>query len=108
MVLAFDQEFQALTNDLNFIPGFIFSRDVSFFDFLNRVEEIRGASSEVHPWLNLFIPKSRVHDFNERVLVNMIPGLQHTPGLFIFYPLNTKKYSFFYCFSIYILSKVMK
>ncbi|KAL0426887.1 UNVERIFIED_CONTAM: Cytokinin dehydrogenase 3 [Sesamum latifolium] len=92
-----DKEFDVILEELNFIPGLIFRRDVSLVDFLNRVgnlddgrEELEG--DDVHPWLNLFIPKSRIHDFYDGVLQNMIPRLTKTPGLFIFYPLNAKKW----------------
>ncbi|PIN10049.1 Cytokinin dehydrogenase [Handroanthus impetiginosus] len=62
-----DKEFEMLPKELNFIPGFIFSRDATLLDFLYRdgnSEEERG-ELEAHPWLNLFIPKSRIQDFND-------------------------------------------
>ncbi|KAL0333772.1 UNVERIFIED_CONTAM: Cytokinin dehydrogenase 5 [Sesamum angustifolium] len=90
-----DKEFHVILEELNFIPGLIFRRDVPLVDFLNRVGNSGDGREEVeahvHPWLNLFIPKSRIHDFYDGVLENMVPRLRTTPGLFIFYPLNTKK-----------------
>ncbi|XP_011077993.1 cytokinin dehydrogenase 4-like [Sesamum indicum] len=89
-----DKEFGVILEELNFIPGFIFRRDVPLVDFLNRAGNLDDGREELeaHPWLNLFIPKSRIHDFYDGVLENMIPKLRKTPGLFIFYPLNTKKW----------------
>ncbi|GFP80240.1 cytokinin dehydrogenase 2 [Phtheirospermum japonicum] len=91
-----NEEFQTLHKKLNFIKGLNFSKDASFFNFLDRVGNLdiptRG-SLQPHPWLNLFIPKSRIFDFNERVLVGMLPRrLSQTPGIFIFYPLNNKRW----------------
>ncbi|PIN10048.1 Proteins containing the FAD binding domain [Handroanthus impetiginosus] len=97
------QEVEMLVKDLNFIPGFIFKKDVSLLDFLNRVGIIRSdnnkkCSSEelgqvdAHPWLNLFVPKSRIMDFNAGVFVNMILGQNRTSGPILFYPLNRQKW----------------
>ncbi|KAI3443628.1 hypothetical protein Pfo_000293 [Paulownia fortunei] len=89
-----DKEFQMLLKELNFIPGFIFSTDVSLFDFLSRVGNLDNQKGplESHPWLNLFVPKSRIFDFNAGVLATMIPRLNETSGLFILYPFNRKKW----------------
>ncbi|KAL7095967.1 hypothetical protein ACP275_10G056000 [Erythranthe tilingii] len=92
-----DQEFEKLLKELNFIPGFIFTKDASFFDFLNRVGDLdtnvpKGKLTDSYPWLHLFVPKSRISDFNARVLATMIPRLNETFGLFLFYPLNRNKW----------------
>ncbi|KAK4479072.1 hypothetical protein RD792_014583 [Penstemon davidsonii] len=90
-----DKEFQLMLKELNFIPQLIFSSDVSLIDFLARVGNLDNNPNgqlETHPWLNLFIPKSRISDFNAGVLVNMLPNLNDTSGLFIFYPLNKNKW----------------
>ncbi|KAL9154077.1 hypothetical protein ABFS82_10G090400 [Erythranthe guttata] len=90
-----DQEFEKLLKELNFIPGFIFSTDVAFFDFLNRVGNLDNEKlplTESHPWLNLFIPRSRISDFNSGVFTTIIPEFNEPFGLFIFYPLNRNKW----------------
>ncbi|KAH6829303.1 hypothetical protein C2S53_011527 [Perilla frutescens var. hirtella] len=92
---AIHKEFEAMVKELSFIPGFIFSRDVNLIEFLNRVDdEMGGLDDDVHPWLNLFVPKSGIQDFNDGVIINMIPTLKHTLDglLFLFYPLNTNKW----------------
>ncbi|EYU29893.1 hypothetical protein MIMGU_mgv1a023414mg, partial [Erythranthe guttata] len=64
-----DHEFEKLLKELNFIPGFIFTKDASFFDFLNRVGDLdtnvpKGKLTDSH----LFVPKLRISDFNARPL----------------------------------------
>ncbi|GFQ03618.1 cytokinin dehydrogenase 4 [Phtheirospermum japonicum] len=90
------KEFETLHKKLNFIKGLNFSKDVSFFNFLNRVGNLdnpKRGSLLSHPWLNLFIPKSHIFDFNKRVLATMLPRrLSRTSGLFIFYPINKKRW----------------
>lgn len=80
-----------MLEELNFIRGLIFSRDVPLIDFLNRVGNSGDGGfggSEIHPWLNLFVPKSGIQEFNDGII---IPYLRHTTGLYLFYPLNTNK-----------------
>ncbi|XP_073047100.1 cytokinin dehydrogenase 3-like isoform X1 [Primulina eburnea] len=95
---AVDQELESLLKELNYIPGFIFKKDVSFVDFLSRVGSIDSTQSteeekiEAHPWLNLFVPKSRVSDFNTGVLLNIIHRCNLISGPILFYPLSRKKW----------------
>ncbi|KAG8376151.1 hypothetical protein BUALT_Bualt09G0033400 [Buddleja alternifolia] len=93
-VKTIDKEFQTLLKELNFIPRFIFSTDVPIMDFLGRVSNSDSPDGQLdaHPWLNLFIPKSRITDFNAGVLAEMLPRLNETSSLFIFYPLNKNKW----------------
>ncbi|XP_011077992.1 cytokinin dehydrogenase 3-like isoform X2 [Sesamum indicum] len=95
-----DQEVKLLVKDLNFIPGFVFNKDVSLVDFLTRVgsgrdkEEEKSSDRELetHPWLNLFLPKSSIMDFNDAVFVNVIRRHNHTSGPILFYPFNRQKW----------------
>nr|BAM74651.1 cytokinin oxidase/dehydrogenase [Torenia fournieri] len=96
-VSTIDEEIHSLLKDLNFIPGFIFKKDVTITEFLTRVartDNEKGSSvqSQAHPWLNLFVPKSRIHDFNAGVLVHIIARHKQTSGPILFYPLNRKKW----------------
>ncbi|CAA0834974.1 Cytokinin dehydrogenase 3 [Striga hermonthica] len=91
-----DQEIEFLLQDLNFIPGFVFKKDVPLMDFLNRVgisENQRSENkSEAHPWLNLFVPRSRIMDFNEGVFLNIICRNNKTSGPILFYPFHKRKW----------------
>ncbi|KAH6817182.1 cytokinin oxidase 3 [Perilla frutescens var. frutescens] len=89
-----DEEIKLLIDNLSFIPGFIFKKDVPLLDFLGRVGNLDNHNSEVesHPWLNLFVPKSRVVDFNSGVLVNIIGRHNQTTGPILFYPFNRKRW----------------
>ncbi|KAK4483664.1 hypothetical protein RD792_010865 [Penstemon davidsonii] len=90
-----DQELELLVKELNYIPGHMFKKDVSFVDFLSRVKSTDDNSNsgghEFHPWLNLFVPKSSIMDFNDGVFLDMIRDHNHTSGLVLFYPLNRKR-----------------
>ncbi|KAK2977395.1 hypothetical protein RJ640_007681 [Escallonia rubra] len=92
-----DEELRMLLKELNFIPGFIFMKDASFIDFLNRVrsEELslaKGLWDVPHPWLNLFVPKSGIMDFNAGVLVHIIHKQNKTSGPILVYPINRQKW----------------
>ncbi|KAI3443629.1 hypothetical protein Pfo_000294 [Paulownia fortunei] len=91
-----DEELQLLLKDLSFIPGFIFKKDVPLMDFLGRVASRDDQNSEgqfeAHPWLNLFVPKSRILDFNAGVFVDIIGRHNQTSGPILFYPFNRKKW----------------
>lgn len=43
-----------------------------------------------HPWLNLLIPKSKIHEFAREVFGNILTDTSHGPILI--YPLNKSKY----------------
>ncbi|GLJ55818.1 hypothetical protein SUGI_1198360 [Cryptomeria japonica] len=81
---------------LNFIKGLSFSTDVTYVEFLNRVyrEEIAarasGAWDAPHPWLNLFVPKSKIVEFNDKVLKEVLAyGIG---GPLLVYPLLKNKW----------------
>ena len=82
---------------LRFKTGFKFKKDILFVDFLNRVriEELKLQSKGLwkvpHPWLNLFVPKSRILEFNQRIFVDIIDKQNKSLGLFLVYPMNRKR-----------------
>jgi len=86
--------------DLSHVPEFMFEKDVAYVDFLNRVrvEELKlrrqGLWNVPHPWLNLFVPKSRIADFNTGVFKNIVLKKNITTGLVLIYPMNNDKYVF--------------
>ena len=82
---------------LSFIPGFTFDKDVSYVDFLNRVRsgelklQSQGLWDVPHPWLNLFVPKSQISDFNSVVFKEIVLKRNITSGLVLVYPMNRNK-----------------
>ncbi|XP_078432094.1 cytokinin dehydrogenase 6-like [Wolffia australiana] len=91
------QEIERLLEDLSFVPGFAFNNDVSYVEFLNRVHkgelQLRklGFWAVPHPWLNLFVPRTRILDFDNGVFKGI---LQRNPSLgpILVYPLNRNKW----------------
>ncbi|XP_010451118.1 PREDICTED: cytokinin dehydrogenase 4-like, partial [Camelina sativa] len=88
-----------LSKTLGFAPGFMFIQDVPYFDFLNRVrneeEKLRslGLWEVPHPWLNIFVPKSRILDFHDGVISGLLLNQTATAGVTLFYPTNRNKWN---------------
>ncbi|PSS20803.1 Cytokinin dehydrogenase [Actinidia chinensis var. chinensis] len=93
-----DEGLQLLLNGLSFPPNFVFKKDDSFVDFLNRVRsgelklQAKGLWDIPHPWLNLFVPKSRIMDFNAGVFVDILYKQNKTMGPVLVYPMNRNKW----------------
>ncbi|KAE8768522.1 cytokinin oxidase/dehydrogenase [Hordeum vulgare] len=93
-----DQKLETVLAQLSFVPGFVFTKDVTYLQFLDRVrvEEVVLRSAGVwdvpHPWLNLFIPRSRILDFDAGVLKGILGG-DNPVGLILMYPMNTAKWN---------------
>ncbi|XP_019246483.1 PREDICTED: cytokinin dehydrogenase 3-like [Nicotiana attenuata] len=93
-----DEEMQKLLEGLKFIPGFMFTRDATFMDFLNRVRsgevelQSKGLWDVPHPWFNLFVPKSTIMDFNVGVFVDIILRQNKATGPILVYPTSRKKW----------------
>ncbi|OIW20469.1 hypothetical protein TanjilG_11870 [Lupinus angustifolius] len=93
-----DKEVENLVQGLKFVPTFQFEKDVSYEEFLNRVhaDEVilrsKGLWDVPHPWLNMFIPSSRISDFNEGVFKGIILKQNISSGIFILYPMNRNKW----------------
>uniref|UniRef100_A0A1D1YFU6 cytokinin dehydrogenase n=1 Tax=Anthurium amnicola TaxID=1678845 RepID=A0A1D1YFU6_9ARAE len=92
-----EQDVDLLLEDLSFVPGFVFTNDVSYVNFLDRVHQGELAMREKglwgvpHPWLNVFIPKSRILDFDAGVFRGIIKH-NHTMGPILIYPLQKDKW----------------
>ena len=92
-----EQEVGNLVKGLKFVPTFMFQKDVTYEEFLDRVhiEELilrsKGLWDVPHPWLNMFIPKSRISDFNEGVLKGIILKQNIYAGIVLVYPMNRNK-----------------
>ncbi|XP_024932650.1 cytokinin dehydrogenase 2 [Ziziphus jujuba] len=93
-----DKELQVLVKGLSFVPGFYFAKDVEYIYFLNRVhyDELilrkQGLWDVPHPWLNIFLPKSRISDFDFGVFKNILLKESVTVGIVKFYPMNRNKW----------------
>ncbi|GKD59540.1 cytokinin dehydrogenase 3-like protein [Tanacetum coccineum] len=92
------QDLDEMFKGLSFKEEFIYKKDASFVDFLNRVriEELKLQSKGVwdvcHPWLNLFVSKSRLWEFNQRVFIDILQKENKSSGPFLIYPMNRKKW----------------
>ncbi|XP_038700766.1 cytokinin dehydrogenase 3-like [Tripterygium wilfordii] len=93
-----DKEVELFLDGLSFIPGFMYKRDVSYVEFLDRVRsgelklQSQGLWDVPHPWLNLFIPKSRISDFNSGVFNDIVTRRNITVGPVLIYPMNRNKW----------------
>ncbi|KAL8216137.1 hypothetical protein R6Q57_022974 [Mikania cordata] len=93
---AIDQEVEALLRKLNYIPASMFTTDLPYVDFLDRVHTAelklrsKGLWEVPHPWLNLFVPKSRIDDFDKGVFKGILGN--KTSGPILIYPMNKNKW----------------
>lgn len=91
-----DQEIEALLRKLEFIPASVFTTDLPYVDFLDRVHKAelklrsKGLWEVPHPWLNLFVPKSRIADFDRGVFKGILGN--KTSGPILIYPMNKNKW----------------
>ncbi|KAB2023281.1 hypothetical protein ES319_D06G007200v1 [Gossypium barbadense] len=91
-----DQEIEALLKKLNFIPTSVFTTDLPYVDFLDRVHKAelklrsKGMWEVPHPWLNLFVPKSKIADFDRGVFKGILGN--KTSGPILIYPMNKNKW----------------
>uniref|UniRef100_A0A0D9YPE5 Cytokinin dehydrogenase 1 FAD/cytokinin binding domain-containing protein n=1 Tax=Oryza glumipatula TaxID=40148 RepID=A0A0D9YPE5_9ORYZ len=88
-----DQKLTSVLEQLSFDKGFVFTKDVSYVQFLDRVREEErilrsiGMWDVPHPWLNLFVPQSRILDFDTGVLKGVFAGANPV-GVILMYPMN--------------------
>ncbi|MCL7030146.1 hypothetical protein MKW94_002990 [Papaver nudicaule] len=92
-----DKELEMLFSGLSYTPGFKFTKDVSYVDFLNRVRigelelQKQGLWDVPHPWLNLFIPKSRISEFDSGVFQGILRKYRSS-GPVLVYPTHRNKW----------------
>ncbi|RCV25029.1 hypothetical protein SETIT_5G133700v2 [Setaria italica] len=92
-----DQVLKSVLDGLRFEPGFSFERDVTYVEFLDRVHSEEVALNKVglwrvpHPWLNMFVPGSRIADFDRGVFKGILQGADIV-GPLIVYPVNKAKW----------------
>lgn len=93
--MCFIQKIENLLSELSYIPSTLFVSEVPYLEFLDRVHvsEIKlrekGLWEVPHPWLNLLVPKSKIHDFAEEVFGNILTDTSNGPVLI--YPVNKSK-----------------
>lgn len=89
------QEVDALLRELDFIPATEFTTDLPYVDFLDRVHRAelklhaKGLWEVPHPWLNLFVPRSRIADFDRGVFRGILGN--NASGPILIYPVNKHK-----------------
>ncbi|KAI9116651.1 hypothetical protein K1719_012309 [Acacia pycnantha] len=93
---AVNEEVEEHLSHLNYIPSTLFLTEVTYVEFLDRVHvaevklRSKGLWDVPHPWLNLFIPKSKIHDFAEGVFGKILTETSNGPILI--YPVNKSKW----------------
>jgi cytokinin dehydrogenase len=96
--IVYMQRTEILLSGLHFIPSTLFMSEVSYLDFLERVHlserklREKGLWEVPHPWMNLLIPKSKIHEFAEEVFGNILTD--NINGPILMYPVNKTKYLF--------------
>lgn len=89
------QEVENFLSELSYIPSTLFVSEVTYTEFLDRVHvsEMKLRSKDLwdipHPWLNLLIPKSKIHTFAQGVFGNILTETSNGPILI--YPVNRSK-----------------
>ncbi|CAK8543187.1 unnamed protein product [Lathyrus sativus] len=86
-----------LLSKLSYIQPTLFLSEVSYVEFLDRVHvsemklRAKGLWDVHHPWLNLLIPRSEIHDFAKQVFGNILKDTSNGPILI--YPVNQTRWN---------------
>ncbi|CAN1316540.1 Cytokinin dehydrogenase 6 [Linum perenne] len=90
------EEVMDLLSQLRYIASTLFISQVPYIDFLDRVHisevklRSKGLWDVPHPWLNLLIPRSKIHEFSDQVFGNILTDTSNGPVLI--YPVNRSKW----------------
>ncbi|VFQ78530.1 unnamed protein product [Cuscuta campestris] len=90
------KKIDTLLSKLNYIPSTLFLTEVPYKDFLDRVHTSemklreKGLWEVPHPWLNLMIPKTKIHAFAKEVFGNIVTDTSNGPILI--YPIDKSKW----------------
>ncbi|MDQ3806205.1 MAG: FAD-binding protein [Acidobacteriota bacterium] len=77
---------------LNFVPGSEHVEDMTYFEYTDLVVKLIDALNEAglggfpHPWLDLFVPDSRIDAFASQTIAALDPALFLPGSLILFYP----------------------
>ena len=80
------------TQGLGFIPGSQQTEDITYFEYTDLVVKLIDSLNEAglggfpHPWLDLFVPGSKIDDFASRTIASLDPSLFLPGSLILFYP----------------------
>ncbi|XP_072963251.1 cytokinin dehydrogenase 3-like isoform X1 [Typha angustifolia] len=91
-----DQVVEEISRQMSYMPSQMYTVEVSYFDFLNRVriEEMslrrRGLWEVPHPWLNMFVPKSGINQIRDLVMDNI--SADDFEGPILIYPFLRDKW----------------
>ncbi|WCJ34071.1 Cytokinin dehydrogenase 3 [Euphorbia peplus] len=86
-----EKEMDDFIRQLRSVPDFVAKKDVSYVEFITRVPPVKD-NNQAHPWLNLFVPKSQVSDFNSGVFRDIVMARNITTGPVLFYPMLRDKW----------------
>ncbi|CAK9192296.1 unnamed protein product [Sphagnum troendelagicum] len=93
---ALEKRVEKMLAPLSFIRSLMFSTDVSYFKFLNRIHDLELSLRAQqlwdvpHPWLNIFVPASSITTFDSLVFQQLVPV--EYGGPILVYPLNRNKW----------------
>ncbi|KAF3340890.1 cytokinin dehydrogenase 4-like protein [Carex littledalei] len=85
-------EVMELLSRLRYVSSTLFQSEVTYMEFLDRVHvsEVKLRSQGLwevpHPWLNLLIPRSKIHEFAKEVFGKILTDTRNGPILL--YPVN--------------------
>ncbi|CAN6275060.1 unnamed protein product [Urochloa humidicola] len=92
-----DKGLEVMLPELRYARGFAFVQDVPYVEFLDRVRggelKLRAAGlwDVPHPWLSLFLPRSRILDFAAGVFHGVLRH-DRAMGPVLVYPMNRSKW----------------
>lgn len=96
ILLSVLQAVEERLRPLRFVPGHRYDADVGYVDFLGRVNAAEAAARAAgtwaapHPWLNLFVPKRDIADFDRIVFQSLLK--RGVGGPMLVYPLLRSKF----------------
>ncbi|KAH9552870.1 hypothetical protein CY35_09G089200 [Sphagnum magellanicum] len=93
---ALENRVEKMLAPLSFVRSLLFSTDVSYFKFLNRVHDVELSLRAQqlwdvpHPWLDIFVPASSMTSFDSLVFQQLVPV--EYGGPILVYPVNRNKW----------------
>ncbi|XP_047069285.1 cytokinin dehydrogenase 8-like [Lolium rigidum] len=92
-----DHVVELVSGAMSYIRPHMYSAEVSYFDFLNRVRmeeeslRMQGLWDVPHPWLNMFVPRHGVARLKDLLMDTVLAG--HFDGAILVYPLLADKWN---------------